>query len=240
MARCGCRRRPGPSGPRRPRSGTGCRGRPSRVRRAARRHRASAGCMPLGAAGLGQRPPVDQQRVQRRPDAADVVLGRGVGHGRGERERHVAVDADPDPAGVVDRQRDAGPVCGLGRRGQRLDGPGAADRRRRGVGHLLQRAAADPLGHHQAAGPGARDVEHPCDAGHVDPAQPRRARQDLLHLPSGRVPSGSTNVSATCRSRAVSSACQNCRCGRAAVEHQQPVAAAGDAGAGDQVDVFGA
>ena len=54
---------------------------------------------------------------------------------------------------------------------------------------------------------------------------------------SGSVPSGSTKVSATCRSSAVSSACQNCRCRRAAVEHQQPVAAAGDAGAGDQVDV---
>ena len=54
---------------------------------------------------------------------------------------------------------------------------------------------------------------------------------------SGSTASGSMNVSATWRSRAVSMACQNCRCGRAAVEHQQAVAAAGDRGAGDQVDV---
>ena len=71
-----------------------------------------------GRARLAQWPAVDQQGVQRRPDAADVVLGRGIGHGGGERQRDVSVDADPDAAGVVNRQRDAGLMCGLGSCGQ--------------------------------------------------------------------------------------------------------------------------
>ena len=129
-------------------------------------------CQTASHPGLGQRPAVDQQRVQRRADAADVVLGGGVGHGRGERERDVTLDADPDPAGMVDRQRDTGPVGLLGRSGQSLHRAGAADRRRRRLGHLLKRPTADPLADDQAARTGVRDIEDARDAGAFDTAEP--------------------------------------------------------------------
>ena len=78
--------------------------------------------------GLRQRPAVDQQRVQRGADAANVVFGGGVGHGRGEGQHHVAFDADPHPAGMVDRQRDARMVGGVGCSREGLHRAGSADR----------------------------------------------------------------------------------------------------------------
>ena len=126
------------------------------------------GRQPAADSGLGQRPAVDQQRVERGADAADVVLRRGVRQRRRERQRHVALDADPHAAGMVDRQCDARPVGGLGGRGQRLDGAGPADRRRRRLGHFGQRPAADPL----ATPPGRRSRCSPRRA----PARRRACR----------------------------------------------------------------
>ena len=130
--------------------------------------------------GLGQRPLVDEQCVQRRADAADVVLRCGLRQGCGERQRDVALDAHPHAAGMIDRQCDARAVRRLGGGGQRLDRPRATDRGRGRIGNLGQGCAADPLGDHQTARPGVGDVEDAGDAGHLDAAQLEGARQDLL------------------------------------------------------------
>ena len=240
LAPCGYRRRPGPSGPRRPRSGTGCRGRRTAARRAARPHHARPAAKPLGVpdSGSGHRLTSSAYSAAPMPRMSSSGVASGMRRGKGQHD--IAVDADAHPAGVVDGQRDAGLVCRFGGRGQRLDGPRTADRGRRGVGDLLQRAAADPLRHHQATRTGVGDVEYPRDAGTVDAAQPQCAGQDLLHCSSG---SSAVGVDEGQRHLAVQRGVERLpelQGGRAAVEHQQPVAAAGDAGAGDQVDiVFG-
>ena len=129
-------------------------------------------------------------------------------------------------------------VGGLGGGGQRLDRAGAADRGRRRLGHFLQGPAADPLADHQPAGAGVRDVEDAGDAGHVDAAQLQRAVQDLLQLLVGQRRVG---VDEGQRDLPVQRGVQRLpelQVGRAAVEDQQPVAAAADGGAGDEVDVL--
>ncbi len=101
-----------------------------------------------------------------------------------------------------------------------------------------QRAAADPLRNHQPAGAGAGHVEHPRDAGHIKAAELQRARQDLLHLLVGqrrvRVDEGQRDLPVQ---RGVERL-PELQVGRAAVEDQQPVAAAADGGARNEVDVL--
>ena len=164
--------------------------------------------------------------------------GGRLGQGRGEGQRDVAFDADPHAAGMVDRQCDTRPVGGLGGRGQRLDRAGPADRRRRRLGDLGQRSAADPLRDHQPARAGADHVEHPCDAGHVQAAELEGARQDLPHLLVGQ---RRVRVDERQRDLAVQRGVEGLpelQVRRAAVEDQQPVAAAADGGARNEVDVL--
>ena len=136
---------------------------------------------------------------------------------------------------MVDRQRYAGVVGDLGRGGQGLHGASCTYGGRRGVGHLLQRAAPDPFGDHQATGAGVDDIKDSGDAGFVDSAQPHGARQDLAKLVVGKRPVG---VHERQRHLPVQRSVQGLpelQMRRPAVEDQQPVAAARDAGAGDQV-----
>ena len=82
---------------------------------------------------------------------------------------------------------------------------------------------------------GVDDVEHPGDAGLVDPAQPQGAGQDLLQDLVGQ---GAVGVDEGQRHLPVQRGVHRLPelQGRgAAVEDQQPVAAAGDTGAGNQV-----
>ena len=79
------------------------------------------------------------------------------------------------------------------------------------------------------------DVEYPGDAGFVDPAEPQGAGQDLLQHVVGQ---GPVRVDEGERHLPIQRGVQRLpelQGGCAAVEDQQPVAAAGDAGAGNQV-----
>ena len=81
------------------------------------------------------------------------------------------------------------------------------------------------------------DVEHPGDTGLVDPAEPQGAGQDLLQDIVGQGPVG---VDEGQRHLPVQRGVQRLpelQRGCAAVEDQQPIAAAGDTGAGNQVDI---
>ena len=120
---------------------------------------------------------------------------------------------------------------------KRLHGPDGADGRRRGVRHLLQRTAPHPLGDHQATVTGVDHVEHPGDTGLVDAAEPQGAGQDLLQHVVGQRPVG---VDEGQRHLPVQGGVQRLpelQGRRAAVEDQQSIAAAGDASAGNQMDV---
>ena len=128
-----------------------------------------------------------------------------------------------------------GVVGALGRGGQGLHRARSADRRRRGLGHFLQRAAADPFRDHQAAGAGVDDVEDTGDAEFVEAAQSHGASQDFADLLVGQPP---VRIDERQRHLPIQRGVQRLpelQVRRPAVEHQQPVATAGDAGAGDQV-----
>ena len=136
---------------------------------------------------------------------------------------------------MVDRQRDAGPVCLVGCRSQRLDRAGGADRRRRGVGNLLERATADPLRDHQPTSGRWGDVEHSGQAGGFDAAEGQGPGQDGLHLRSGKP---ALRVDERQRHLPIQRDVEGLpelQPGRPAVKHQQPVAAVGNSRAGYQV-----
>ena len=196
----------------------------------------SAGASPLRTPDSGSGHRLTSRAYSAAPIPRMSSCGVGVGHGGRVGEHHVAVDADAHPAGVVDGQGDTGAVGRVGGGGQRLHGPDGADGRRRGVGDLLQRTAANPLRDHQAAGSGVDDVEHPGDAGLVDPAEPQGAGQDVLQNVLGQ---GPVRVDEGQRHLPVQRGVERLpelQGRRTAVEDQQPVAAAGDTGAGNQVD----
>ena len=199
----------------------------------------SARRQPAAHTGLGQRPLVDQQRIQRGADAADVVLGRGVRHGRRERQHDVALDAYPHAAGVVDRQRDTRAVGGLGGGGQRLDRPRrrrSATARSRPPRRAIRRGSTRrPPGRPSRCG----DVEDAGDAGHVDAAElagcatgsPAARSSDSVAV---RVDEGQRDLPVQ---RGVQRL-PELQVRRPAVEDQQSVAAAADDGARDEVDVL--
>ena len=136
-----------------------------------------------GRAGLGQRPAIDEQRVERSADAAHVGGRSGVRQGGRERQSDVTVDGDADPAGVVDREGDAGSMRLVRRRRKGLNRAGAAQRRRGRRSDLAQGPAANPLRDHQSAAVvDGRDVQYPGQARPLDPTQLLGAGQDLLDL----------------------------------------------------------
>ena len=235
--RCGCRRSPERRARPRRRSGTGWPGRWRAVRRGSPATSRSAGAMPLRTpvSGSGQRltssaySAAPMPRMSSSGVAVDSVAGKASATSPSMLTR--------TRPGMVDRQRDAGAVRRLGGRGERLDGAGAADRRRRRVGDLGEGAAADPLRDDQAAGPGVRDVEHPSDAGMLDAAQLHCAGQDF-----GKLVVGQHGVGIDERERDLAVVggvhrVPELQVRGSAVEDQQSVATAGDGGTGNQVDV---
>ena len=237
LGRCGFRHRPERSGRRPPRSGTGSRGR----RRGARRARPRRRCR----RAPGRWAPRSRAAASGRP-AARTAQRRFRGcRPRGWRRGSVAGNASATSPSMLTRTRlgwsmdSATPArwAALGGRGQRLDRARTADRGRRGVGDLLQRAAANPLRHHQAAGTGAGDVEHAGDAGPFEAAQLSVRARISCTCSSGRVRVGVDERQRHLPVQRGVEGLPELQPGRTAVEHQQPVASAGDAGAGDEVDV---
>lgn len=140
---------------------------------------------------------------------------------------------------MIDGQRTTAAVRQLGRGGERPDGPGRADRRRPGLGHLPQRSAGCPLGHHDAAGTAAHHIQYAGQARRVDPAQPQRARQDALRAVLAGVVGGLLiGVDEGQGDLAIELHVQGlpeAQATGAAVIGQQPVAATGHRGARDQL-----
>ena len=123
----------------------------------------------------------------------------------------------------------------VGRRSQRLDRPGTADRGGGGVGDLPEGAAPDPLRDDQSAAVVVLgDVEDTGQPGSLDTAQDQCARQDCVHLFVGH---GAVRVNEGERDLTVQRDIQRLpelQPRGAAVEHQQAVATVGDRGTGAQ------